>query len=359
MLTIELLIRAAGVTLLLMQAGLLWRDARSLRTAQFGIALTITLCAVMATDSAGGMRLPHEWLLVLTPFSMSSAIVLWWFSQSLFDDEFRITPFQLVIAALWVGLGLFNYLDVVHLRSPSFTWPSIGRSLMAVGFVGHIVYLAIGERKNDLVERRRRVRTYFALTIMAVFFMDLITEYFFGMENVPLWSSALQHGIYLTIIVWAFFWLGRIDVNELLFDHPAAPVVQPESALSTKETILKEKLDAIMDSEQAWLEPTLSITTLAERIGAPEHQLRQLINKTMGQRNFRSFLNHYRLTAAKRALADKALAATPILTIAMDSGFASLSSFNRAFKMETGSTPSEYREAALNGQSTQQNAPQN
>jgi AraC-like DNA-binding protein len=33
----------------------------------------------------------------------------------------------------------------------------------------------------------------------------------------------------------------------------------------------------------------------------------------------------------------------PILTLALDLGYASLSPFNRAFKAHTGLTPSEYR----------------
>ena len=37
----------------------------------------------------------------------------------------------------------------------------------------------------------------------------------------------------------------------------------------------------------------------------------------------------------------------PISTIALDAGFASLGPFNRAFKIETGKTPSDYRAQAL------------
>jgi AraC-like DNA-binding protein len=36
-----------------------------------------------------------------------------------------------------------------------------------------------------------------------------------------------------------------------------------------------------------------------------------------------------------------------VLTIALDAGFSSLGPFNRAFKAETGVTPSEYRRQAL------------
>jgi AraC-like DNA-binding protein len=37
----------------------------------------------------------------------------------------------------------------------------------------------------------------------------------------------------------------------------------------------------------------------------------------------------------------------PVLTIAMDAGFPSIGPFNRAFKTDTGMTPSEFRREAL------------
>ena len=58
-------------------------------------------------------------------------------------------------------------------------------------------------------------------------------------------------------------------------------------------------------------------------------------------------MNHYRIAEAKAALADPDQADVPVLTIALDAGFSSLGPFNRAFKAETGLTPSEYRRLAL------------
>jgi AraC-like DNA-binding protein len=79
----------------------------------------------------------------------------------------------------------------------------------------------------------------------------------------------------------------------------------------------------------------------------PEHRLRRLINQRLGHRNFSAFLNQWRLADARAALADPTQRAVPISTIALDAGFASLGPFNRAFKAETGLTPSEFRARAL------------
>jgi AraC-like DNA-binding protein len=75
---------------------------------------------------------------------------------------------------------------------------------------------------------------------------------------------------------------------------------------------------------------------LAEKLSYPEHQLRRLINGYLGYRNFSAFLNSH---------PDRAR--TPVLTIALDLGYGSLGPFNRAFKMETGMTPTDYRHRNL------------
>ena len=72
-----------------------------------------------------------------------------------------------------------------------------------------------------------------------------------------------------------------------------------------------------------------------------------MINQRLGYRNFAAFLNRYRIEEAKAALADPGQAEVPILTIAMDAGFQSLAPFNRAFKAETGLTPTAYRRRKL------------
>jgi AraC-like DNA-binding protein len=47
--------------------------------------------------------------------------------------------------------------------------------------------------------------------------------------------------------------------------------------------------------------------------------------------------------------ADPTQKQVPVLTIAMDAGFQSIGPFNRAFKVATGQTPTEFRRDALAG----------
>lgn len=110
----------------------------------------------------------------------------------------------------------------------------------------------------------------------------------------------------------------------------------------SKEMITR--LHALMEKEQLFREMGLTIGKLASQMEMPEYRLRQLINTELGYRNFNDFLNRYRIRDASSRLADKAQINIPVLTIALDSGFRSLSSFNKVFKETYGVTPKAYRQ---------------
>ena len=59
--------------------------------------------------------------------------------------------------------------------------------------------------------------------------------------------------------------------------------------------------------------------------------------------SFTSFVNRCRVDEAKRLLLDVKNAQVTIETIAQMSGFQNKSTFNLAFKKETGETPSQFK----------------
>lgn len=349
---LDLYFRLAGVTLLLFQFVLIIRDSWDVRPARFGALLIVGLIEVVS-DFSRDVTVPLLLRYGLSALAMNTAIFIWWFSRSLFDDDFRLGRIEWTVALIWLLLGIPNFVDFVHQEALSAPWAAYARSIMAVAIVSHIVYQALAGRKTDLVERRRRIRILFSFAIAGLFLVDLWSEFVFGFHAEPLWFSTIEDGAVFAVILWGALWLIRFDKSALTFDRLATPTSPSRQTLSPKEQLLHKKLIEIIEAEKAYLEPELSITALAARIGAPEHQVRTLINKAMCYRNFRAFLNSYRMKAAKSALADPQKADLPILTIAMDSGFASLSSFNRAFKEAERQTPSAYRQAQLGASASQ------
>jgi len=96
-----------------------------------------------------------------------------------------------------------------------------------------------------------------------------------------------------------------------------------------------------MQTERLYADHDLRIGKLATLLGIPEYQLRKKINKNLGYRNFNHFINRYRVEeAGARLIGDSKLA---VLTVALDVGFRSISSFNTAFQNHYGVSPTSFR----------------
>ena len=116
------------------------------------------------------------------------------------------------------------------------------------------------------------------------------------------------------------------------------------SSLSAQDLDLHKRLNIEVLEKQCFLENDLSIESLAKRLGVSEYRLRGFINKTLGHTNFSTYINAYRIEGIKKEFSNYEKNHIPILTIAMNHGFNSLSPFNRAFKQIEGMTPSEFRQ---------------
>jgi len=353
--TIDFALRAAGAFMLLTIAALLVRQASDLLQARLGALMSAGLALVLLIDTPNATLIPAPVRAFILLVSTNSALFIWWFLRSLLDDEFRFGRVEWAVAAAWVALVIPNFADFVAREPVSNVYAASARTAIAAGIAAHIIYVALAGRRFDLVEGRRRARTILAVVIAVLFAIDFTAEFRFGYLNLPAGYSAAEAAVWLAVIGWSVSWLVRIDRAAIRFEAPKSAPAPPSPALTPREQVVHRNLLRVMDEEKAYLDPELSIGRLAERVQTPEHQLRALINAAMGHRNFRAFVNQHRIAAVRRELADPEKATLPILTIAMDAGFASLSSFNRAFKEETGLTPSEWRQAALNGPPSDQN----
>ena len=98
-----------------------------------------------------------------------------------------------------------------------------------------------------------------------------------------------------------------------------------------------------MEEEKLYQTDGITISSFAKHLSIHEYKLRQLINGEMNYRNFNDFLNFYRIKEVSEKLVQAEYIQTPVLTLALDSGFRSLSSFNKAFKETHNLTPTQYR----------------
>lgn len=217
-----------------------------------------------------------------------------------------------------------------------------------------------------LVWRRRLLpkRTYHWLLSMLVLHVAMWCAVVFGMVFVP-WPLPLVFlASYLPAVVWVNL-LAWMSLSYLQLKAPEQiPSEDPtddnsknfQQTCSEKESKAKyqhtrlnqeqqqqiaHQLEALM-AQKVYTQSRLSLSDVAELIEIAPHYVSQVINDHY-QCNFTDFINRYRLNAVKNQLEDQGLQQNTILDIALENGFNSKTTFNAAFKKDTGITPSQYR----------------
>jgi AraC-like DNA-binding protein len=346
--SIDFALRSGLVTLMLFVAAVLWRDQRT-PSCRPGALVAVGVAAYALQSSAGFMGWPPLARAPVAMLSTGNALMFWLFARSLFDDEFRARPWHL---AGWLALAGLALIGCVFGPRP---WLGLTITGVTLGFSVLAVAQTLASWRADLVERRRRLR---------VFIVGAGSFYTALQMGQRLWSAepagplaALADMAMLSAIGLVVAWrLVGVPSGGLVGRPNASATPAPNTRPPAEAGVVSEPpvdpalivaLERLMAEERVYREEGLTIARLAERLAVPEYKLRRAINQGLGYRNFNVFLNRYRLDEVKAALADPAQAPVPVLTIALDAGFQSLGPFNRAFKAETGQTPTEFRKAAL------------
>lgn len=360
-LSLNLLLRGGAIGVLLLIAALLWHEQSRSTATRLGALFAVSVVATTIASTPGFAAAPPDLRLLIAVLTPGSMFLFWLFTRALFDDAFALRPWH---ALMWVALAAAGVASCAagETLTPAPWLPALRLTLgiLPVAWALLAIAQSLASWRDDLIERRRQLRTVIVATTAFYTVAQLLVALLSGLSlRVVFESTANAAGIAaLTLFVaWRLLRLGHGVLFEVAVPSSATPESHRSDAAQLAATTLVpaaspptpldlkhiETLDTLMTIDHLYREPSQSVGSLANRMGLPEHKLRRLINHGLGHRNFSAFLNTYRLADARRWLADPAQRDTPILTIAMDAGFQSIGPFNRAFKAETGVTPSEFR----------------
>lgn len=170
-----------------------------------------------------------------------------------------------------------------------------------------------------------------------------IADYFFPAQF-PILFLVIEIVSYVLLLIFllsiAYFSFLQTEINLDSNKKREGPSYEKQRIGESLELTYLNKLLAYMEKEKPYLYPDLTIGQLAEQISIPAAQLTMILNTRLKQ-NFYHFINSYRIKAACHMLEEDEQ--KNILSIAMEVGFNSKTTFNTFFKKNMKMTPREYR----------------
>ncbi len=204
--------------------------------------------------------------------------------------------------------------------------------LQSFTYVGFSLYLH--HKKMHMLEKKVRL-WYLRLTLVLATIWVVYTLIF--MDILPIYTAGpIAYSLLVVLLAYLSINKRKIEGLNILGKYG-------NSKLSYEEgKRYFDKIEQLLRDQKLYLQADLSLQTLAKAVGVSPRQVSETINR-FSDRNFANYINSYRVEEAKTLLksTDKK---NKIISIALDSGFNNLSTFNVAFKADTDQTPSEYRE---------------
>ncbi|MBL4631278.1 MAG: helix-turn-helix transcriptional regulator [Paraglaciecola sp.] len=110
-----------------------------------------------------------------------------------------------------------------------------------------------------------------------------------------------------------------------------------------EDTFLAKQIQQVLEQQNMYLQTSLKVADLARHMSVSEYRISRIFRYNFQARNFNQFINEMRIKHAKSLLEDPKNAQWPILVVGLESGFASVGPFTRAFKSICDMTPNQYR----------------
>ncbi len=152
------------------------------------------------------------------------------------------------------------------------------------------------------------------------------------------------------LLVFIFYFVNKVILKALRQPEIFAGIAQNETTKYLGSNLTPSQIEAykkqlltLFQVEKPFLNPQVSITDLSEKLSVSTKHLSQVINQSFNK-SFFDFINTYRIQEVQQILKESKDDKLTVLEAMYQAGFNSKSSFNMAFKKETGLTPTEFRQ---------------
>ena len=242
----------------------------------------------------------------------------------------------------------------------SFQWKYLDPIVFFISTLQMLLYLAFSFQLLYLF--RDKVRSYFsntyklelrwlqtfliAYSILYLFnsFQTVINSMIVDLSWTQEWWYYLLSGISIIYVGVKGYYTDLSELKSVDFaSFQIEAKEEKQQKLSVSEDLIdrKEKLTSFINENKSYLNPNLTLNSLADELGTSREELSETVNQGFNSR-FNDFINHYRVKATKQMIDEGKHERLSLLGLAYEAGFNSKATFNRAFKKEEKVSPSEY-----------------
>jgi AraC-like DNA-binding protein len=185
---------------------------------------------------------------------------------------------------------------------------------------------------------------YICVIIIFIIGINLFVSYnlAFSSNQLEVKPFALFQSIFLISIP-----ISLILTPQVLYGFPLQKILEvKEKSVNIISPVqgyekLSERIHEMMKKDKPFLSSDFSLDELVSLLNVPKHHVYHCLKETM-KIKFTDLRSQYRVEHAKELLVDLSKKNITIEAIGLESGFPTRSSFYRAFKLETGITPTEF-----------------
>lgn len=360
-LILEYLVLLTAIGLVVMQLFVRDKQTMNILFAIFCGSVAMGTAQNIAGDEMG------MWQYLVGLGGCATCNIYWLLARSMFRQSSPFSLIHILFAASLGGLMLIRqgYLFAKHLNAV----PSGGvifselLSEATVMLSSVVLILAVWEGLRhfaSLSHVRRRLHMLYigsiTVAIMSTKFASVAFQNDANTESLVRLSVTLFMLVMTGYLVWQLAKVvkleaskGKVDgakVNQKGREKHHQVSLKP----SPSKHIIEAPIDVVFSSRVTqfitdnFLQANLKVSDVARALSVSDYKVTQAMKTLSKGKNFNHYVNQLRIAHARKLLETPANSHWSIVVIGLESGFASVGPFTRAFKQVTGMTPGQYRQ---------------
>ena len=258
----------------------------------------------------------------------------------------------------------------VYVRSQNFFWDGIRESLTLLGYhsyaywrnystvpiIASVLIIYFSYRSLKLLNRLviqdvnkdnlkwvkslvRLFGSYYVL-VLIILVSDLVIYLTTVSPDYYYFKRFYYYPFFIGIAI-ILYWFG---ISNVIRSDQRVLLKRKELSSSKKKGLddIAQKLAALMEAEEIYKNPELTLQSLADQLAIKPYLLTKSLNEVI-KKSFTDYINEFRVAKLKALVNDPANDKFTLLSLAYEAGFNSKSSFNRAVKKHLGISPSELK----------------